>query len=618
MMNSVLLKLLMVYLGARPVCAAPALLTRGPGAEAAALGRTAVSVVQDPTALYWNPAGLAGAGGAVTGEHLFLYDGARYDFVGLSVPSKVGTFGLGALQLHRGNITARRTIDDPGTRVAASQANYLAGFARRFGEFWSGGATLSVLDYNLAGYRDRGFGVDVGGRFSKPSEDWAFLRRPTWSAAAVIKHLLQPSLKLDQEEESHPRDLRAGMSVSFDGFSRLSLNSGSIRKDRAMVGLGVSKVVGETELRAGFGAAYTLQDVLTLRLALDDGFAVGMGLKTVDGRFGLDYALENRTLAKNHRFTLTYRFSKPTTRSAEHATEQRDEDYLRVKSRAEALGGEALARGKELFKGQQYESAADSLLAASLLRTDDAEARELHQRASEVSRRDLRQRLRDRLDQQVTAQDNLGAYRTLARLLRVAPEDKERLVELGGRLYARLQPEERDGVTEELLATASEEAELALSRGLHAKALAEVEWLKVVVDSASASAVESAVTQTATTGRARLVKEISDARAASDARLALVSAEALKLAYPGDAAADQAFQAARSQYLAELKLTNEERLYVRKLYFLAAVLWAKKDADRTRELLTELRRRDASDQAAARLMALVVGSTDMTDNGGVQ
>ena len=56
------------------------LLSQGPGAEAAAMGSAVVSTVHDPTALYWNPAGLAASGGMISGEHLFLFSGARYDF----------------------------------------------------------------------------------------------------------------------------------------------------------------------------------------------------------------------------------------------------------------------------------------------------------------------------------------------------------------------------------------------------------------------------------------------------------------------------------------------------------------------------------------------------------
>src|SRR5687767_13829257 len=124
-MFRLLLQLLAFYAGGVPACAETAgatqLLTRGPGAEAAALAGAIAPTVDDPTSLYWNPAGLARSGGAVTGEHLFLFGGARYDFVGLSVPSRLGTFGLGALQLNRGNIVARGAIDDPGASVSNTQ-----------------------------------------------------------------------------------------------------------------------------------------------------------------------------------------------------------------------------------------------------------------------------------------------------------------------------------------------------------------------------------------------------------------------------------------------------------------------------------------------------------------
>ena len=105
-MMRVLLQLLALYLGGAPVCAetvgATHLLTRGPGAEAAALGNSIVSMVRDPRRCTGTLPGLANAGGAVMGEHLFLYDGARYNFVGLSVPSHLGAFGMGAIQLDRG------------------------------------------------------------------------------------------------------------------------------------------------------------------------------------------------------------------------------------------------------------------------------------------------------------------------------------------------------------------------------------------------------------------------------------------------------------------------------------------------------------------------------------
>jgi hypothetical protein len=626
MMTSLLLKFLALYVGLLPVYAAPNLLSQGPGAVGAALGRSAVSVIQDPTSLYWNPAGLAGADGAVTGEHLFLYDGARYDFAGLSVPSRYGSFGLGALQLYRGDIIARRAIDDPGYTVSASQADYMAGYAKGFGEHWSAGGTFNTLDSNLAGRHDRGMGADVGGRFAATSDDAWFLSRPHWSAGAVIKNLLAPSLKLDQDPEALPRELRGGVSVSFDGLSRLSLNAGEIHKDRAMLGVGFSKVMGETELRLGVGASYTLQDVLTLRLSLDDGFALGVGLKTVDGRFSLDYAIEDRPLTKNHRFTLTYRFLKPAAPATAPATTIEDEEYARAKARSEALGDEAFTRGQELFKANRYDDAEDSLAMAVLLKPEDGAVREMSRRAVEVRERATASRLRETLDQQVAAGDAVEAYGSLAKLLRDRPEDRERLLEQARHMAERMDMPNRVAVSTTLAAAGMEAVHAELARGLDAQALSDAIWIEAVaIDSQTAVLVHDLhadASRRAAEHRRALEGAIEQRRKAGDLRGTLLAALSLKRSYPEDAAAASSLDTARQDYAATLRLTPKDRLYERKLYYLAAVAWSKRDAERARDLLDELRRRDATDPDAAALMDAMVRAgavyETFANNGGGQ
>lgn len=625
MMTNILFNFLMLYFGARPLYAATTVLSQSPGAQGAALGRAAVAVVQDPTALHWNPAGLAGAGGAVTGEHLFLYDGARYDFIGLTVPSRLGTFGMGALQLYRGDITARAAVDDPGHQVTASQADYMAGYAKSFGDHWAAGGTFNMLSSNLAGYKDRGFGADAGARFESPSDDLWVLGRPLWSAGAVIKNLLAPRLKLDSDPEVLPRELRGGLSVSFDGFSRVSLNAGSIRKDRAMLGLGLSKLVGETELRFGLGASYTLQDVLTLRLGLDEGFALGVGFKTADGRFGLDYALEDRPLAKNHRFTLTYRFLKAMAAPVAPAAEIQDEEYARAKGRSEALGGEAFARGQELFKAQRYEEAVESLASAALLKPEDREAGELYRRSVEVRQRDDIRRLREQLDHQATAGDAAGAYRTLAKLVRYKTADQEYLLHLAWHM-AEIDAGSREAASSEIVAAGAEDVRLALSRGLDSQALADAAWLDSIAASTQAAKISRELgvetARLAKEHRARLEGAVALARKAGQPGRALLAAFSLSRSYPKDAAAGRLLDAARRDYAAASRLSAKDRIYVRKLYYLAAVAWMKKDAERARDLLDELRRRDAADADAAALMDAMVraGAVYETfdENGGGQ
>ncbi len=604
-MTTILLKFLMLYLGARPLYAASNLTTEGPGARAAVFGRAATSLVQDPSALYWNPAGLAGAGGAVSGEHLFLYDGARYDFLGLTVPSRLGTFGLGAVQLYRGGITARAAIDDPGHSVSASQAEFRGGFARDLGRGFSAGATLNVLDVNLGGYRDRGFGMDAGARFAARGADLGPLGRPRWSAGAVVKNLLAPGLKLDQDPEVLPRELRGGVSVSFDGLSRLSLAAGAVRKDRAMVGLGLSKTVGGTELRMGAGVAYTLQDALTLRLGLEDGFALGVGFKTSDGRFSVDYAMENRPLAMEHRFTVTYRFLRPDRRDAVPAEVVPDGEYARAKARAESLGEEAFARGRKAFSESRYEEAAAGLSLAALLEPGRGDILDLSRRAAEARERETVRGLRRALDERAGAGDAKGAYLAVAGLLRFEPEDRVRLLERARHLAGTMDAATRDEVSAELSAAGRREATTSQERGLDSRALGAASWLEEVAAStptaAEARDFAATVRRRSAEHRASLMATAGDRAVGREGR-ALLAAFALRRAYPDDPAVTGLLGRLRAAYEASLSLSDTDTLYVRKLYYLAAAAWSRKDAQEASALLDELRRRDAADADAASLM----------------
>ncbi|MDE2291889.1 MAG: hypothetical protein KGL53_07385, partial [Elusimicrobia bacterium] len=218
-------------------------LSEGPGAAAAGLGGTVLSAVHDPTALYWNPAGLADAGGMVSGEHLFLYGGARYDFLALSVPSRFGTFGVGALQLERGNIVARSAIDDPGYTVSNTQSDYMAGVGAPVGRHWKVGVTGNVLDFEMAGYADKGWGLDAGAQGDYAQDELLGLERLVWSFGGTVKNLVEPKLTMMEDTEAYPRELRGGVSVAFQSASRASAD-GTLSHDRVRLLASVRRVAG--------------------------------------------------------------------------------------------------------------------------------------------------------------------------------------------------------------------------------------------------------------------------------------------------------------------------------------------------------------------------------------
>ncbi|MBI5631615.1 MAG: hypothetical protein HY921_12120 [Elusimicrobia bacterium] len=599
----ILLRLLALYLGGLPVFAqtsgATHLLSRGPGAEAAALGNSIIPTVNDPAALYWNPAGLAHAGGAVMGEHLFLYDGARYDFLGLSVPSPVGTFGLGALQLDRGNIVARNAIDDPGTKVSNSQSDYLLGFARRLGEHFSAGGTANLLNFNLAGYHDMSFGLDLGGQARYPGDDLWALKQTLWSFGAVLKNLLPPSLKLLNGKDTLPRELRGGLSLSFNTLSRASLDSGVIRSDRTSVSLSFKKVAGEPGLHPGVGLSYALEKLLVVRLGYDQGISGGIGLHTSDGKFAVDYALENKPLSMNHRFTVSYRFLKAAASANAPSQQEVDEDYAKALARAQSLSEEHYLKGRAYFKDENYDKAIGPLQLASLLDPENKEKADAHRRAVEVNNRERLRKLSD-VDA-VAPGTEINVYKDLAAALDLRPANRTALIEIMKKLPGRMKPQDFETISQAAVEQRRAEILRLKTVGLTSDALYLIENLEVGQSAASAGAIallKEQVLSAGGTARAYLEVRAEDARRSGNYGQALRALTAIQRAYPDDRELAGKVESGRREVVSRVSLTLRERLYLRRLYFLAAVRYANHNPEAARDLLEEILRRNAADPDA--------------------
>lgn len=608
MMTLVLMKLLALYLGSTPLCAqtvgATQLLTRGPGAEGAALSGTIVSTVHDPTALYWNPAGLAAAGGMVSGEHLFLYDGARYDFIGLSVPSRAGTFGLGALQLNRGGIVARQAVDDPGTSVSNTQSIYLLGFGRPLTEHWSVGATANVLDFNLAGYKDKGWGVDTGAQGSYPQDEFWGLKRLVWSFGAQIKNLIEPKITLMSDTESFPRELRGGAGLSFQTASRASAN-GVVSYDRAMILLAGRKVSGEPGLHPGLGLAYDYQNILVFRAGFDGTLSAGVGFHTPDGKFIVDYSMENRPLALSHRFTMSYRFLTPKAKPKETYAEEIDAGYEEARTQAQALARENTASGDGSFKDQNYRAALGAYRLASVLDPDNRETAVSYRRAQEAYRRQRIQQLSTDAVLDPASGQEAQAFSGVAELLDLGADNRALLVRRLGAIGERLSATDRARLTGDLTDKRLAAARLLIAAGDLAEARRIEDTLDVVRSTQAADAVSALEQETAS--RSAAVRKALDSAAAeaSPDSAAVLAAMAARRAFPDDSSVSSRAGEVVTRYRSGHPLSLKERFYLRKLYYLSALRYARRSNDDLREAgvyLAEVRRRNPADVDADTLL----------------
>jgi hypothetical protein len=142
----------------------------GAGARGTALGGAFSAIATDPTALYYNPAGIAlmPRAGATVGTYDYVAD-TRYSWGGIAFPFSGGTRAVG-LQVGTFGFKDQPvyTADQPdGTGSVYSVSQTVAGltFAQNFSDRFSAGITAKGVFDNLGEASGQAFALDFGTNF---------------------------------------------------------------------------------------------------------------------------------------------------------------------------------------------------------------------------------------------------------------------------------------------------------------------------------------------------------------------------------------------------------------------------------------------------------------------
>jgi len=162
----------------------------GAGARALGMGKTQVSLVQDATAGYWNPAGLVRAEKPIEVAlmHSEYFAGiANYDFGAASLKiSDKGALGFSIIRFGVDDIpNTLELVDENGAinydRVTSfSAADYagLISYSRKFNEYWSGGANVKIIHRTVGPWAKAwGFGLDAGVQYKKNNISFGAIAR---------------------------------------------------------------------------------------------------------------------------------------------------------------------------------------------------------------------------------------------------------------------------------------------------------------------------------------------------------------------------------------------------------------------------------------------------------
>ena len=147
---------------------AAAFLEIGVGPRAAALGGAITAGVDDATALYWNPAGLARmTTGEVVSAHAEWLADVRHDYVGVAVPLAGGVVGASVTLLGVPEQEVRTEFDQGGTGETFDASSMALGlsYGRSLTERFSLGGTVKLVQERIWHSSASGVAVDIGTQF---------------------------------------------------------------------------------------------------------------------------------------------------------------------------------------------------------------------------------------------------------------------------------------------------------------------------------------------------------------------------------------------------------------------------------------------------------------------
>lgn len=270
-----------------------AFLKIGVGARAMGMGSAYVAIADDPTALHWNPAGLASAheGIRLTAMHNDWLDDFRQEYAAASLPLGPGTFGASFTGFYTSELERR---DETGTLTGHFGFNDIAatfGYGVNLAPGAAAGLAVRYVRELIADENASSFAFDLGGRYE--------VRSTGLSIGAAVQNI-GGEAKFTAESFPLPRTIRGGAAYR--------------REIKALQGTGListefRKALGE-DGRFHLGGEYAYHDWLALRAGTKFGYDdqdVSFGLGITRGRIGFDYALLpiGANLGSSHLFSIS-------------------------------------------------------------------------------------------------------------------------------------------------------------------------------------------------------------------------------------------------------------------------------------------------------------------------
>jgi hypothetical protein len=280
---------------AAPGDTAFAFLKLGVGARAMGLGSAYVALADDPTSLYWNPAGLASVHETqVTAMHNEWMQDFRQEYAAVGLPFKKGSLGFSFQGFYSAEaLEGRDEVGNLTQDVGFNDLAMTAAYARTITPGLDGGLAVRYIRGMIAEDNATAFAFDLGAKYR--------LGESGLSLGAAAQNIGGDATYV-KEAIPLPTTLRLGAAYSPALTGRHG--SGTLSTE-------VHKSKGE-DTRFNIGGEFAYKERLALRAGVKMGYDVedlSFGLGIMHKEFRFDYALVplSLDLGTTHFFSLTAR-----------------------------------------------------------------------------------------------------------------------------------------------------------------------------------------------------------------------------------------------------------------------------------------------------------------------
>lgn len=272
-----------------------AFLSWGAGARSLGMGKAFVSIADDASATYWNPAGLAQIDRKeITALHAILWADTMYDFISYVHPiTGMGTVGGSITRLYSGKFDGRDENNISTHEFSDSQTALGASYGKQIVDVLALGASIKYVTHNLDEHKNGNFTFDIGAMYKSPMVEHL-------QVGLNLRNLMGLRTGADTEDKL-PLTLRFGFNYK-------------LLRDKLALVIDLEK--SRAPLSYHFGTEYWAFQYLAVRFGIDpEEFTLGFGIRYRD--YGLDYAFATHDLGGSHRLSASWKFGPSITAASE-------------------------------------------------------------------------------------------------------------------------------------------------------------------------------------------------------------------------------------------------------------------------------------------------------------